>query len=485
MSTIGGVRRLVAVVVALVVAVGAVLAALDLTGRLPGGLVADAQPTPTPTPTLDPPRAPAAAVLPAEPTATPAATATPSALPALPTAALDRVLAAPALGGAAGATVVDVASGQVLFDRDSGAARTPASVAKLATAATVLRAVGPQHRLTTRVVAGSTPGGVVLVGAGDATLTARPRPDRQPRPAGLVALADATAAALRSRTPAPGRVTVTVDASLFAGPAVSPDWPAGYVGSGVVSPVSALSVDAGRVRPDSDVRERDPALAAGQDLARLLDRRGLDVAPAVVRGTAPPGAATLASVRSPTVAELVQLMLQTSDNDLAEALLRVAAAEHGQPATFEGGTATVLATLTELGVPTDRVVLLDGSGLARGSHVPPTTLARLLEAAADGSHPELASLVEGLPVAGFSGTLALRYGAGESDGGAGLVRAKTGTLTGVSSLAGLTSVAGRPMVFVAMSDGVPDGATLEARDALDRFAAVLAGAATPPPSGTP
>jgi hypothetical protein len=44
----------------------------------------------------------------------------------------------------------------------------------------------------------------------------------------------------------------------------------------------------------------------------------------------------------------------------------------------------------------------------------------------------------------------------------------------VSALAGLTSVAGRPTVLVAMTDQVPVGATLQARDDLDRFAALLA-----------
>ena len=61
-------------------------------------------------------------------------------------------------------------------------------------------------------------------------------------------------------------LALAVDDSLFTGPAVSPDWPASYVGSGIVSPVSALAVDDGRVRPGSDVREPDPALAAGRVL---------------------------------------------------------------------------------------------------------------------------------------------------------------------------------------------------------------------------
>jgi D-alanyl-D-alanine carboxypeptidase/D-alanyl-D-alanine-endopeptidase (penicillin-binding protein 4) len=105
--------------------------------------------------------------------------------------------------------------------------------------------------------------------------------------------------------------------------------------------------------------------------------------------------------------------------------------------------------------------------------VPPDTLGRLLLLAADGAHSSLAPLLDGLPVAGFSGTLVLRFGTGPPGSAAGLVRAKTGTLTGVSALAGTTSVDGHPVVFVVMSDEVPDGATLQARDDLDRFAAVL------------
>jgi serine-type D-Ala-D-Ala carboxypeptidase/endopeptidase (penicillin-binding protein 4) len=463
-------RSLLAVLAAVLVLAAGSVAVLDVTGRLPGGLVADSTPTPTPTVTLDPPRSPAPAVLEPEPTAT-------GGTAAVPEAALDEVLAAPALAAGAGATVVDVGSGQVVFDRDAGTPRVPASVAKLLTGAAVLSAYPPGHRLTTQVLAG-TPGQVVLVGAGDATLTTRPRrPSDLPQRGSLVALADQTQAALTTGAGPPGQVTVAVDDHLFTGPAVSPDWPATYVSSGVVAPVSALSVDDGRVRPGSDVREADPALAAGRELARLLRRRGLDVAPEVTRAVAPAGSDVLAEVTSPTVGEMVELALQTSDNDLAEALARLAALGQGLPATFEGAQQAVLDGLAGLGVPTDGVTLLDGSGLARGSTVPPVALASVLRVAADGSHPELAPLLDGLPVAGFSGTLALRYREPPQRFGAGLVRAKTGTLTGVSALAGTTTVAGRPVVFVVMADRVPADATLAARDDLDRFAAVLSGAA--------
>ena len=375
MAADGGARRgVLAVLTALLVVAAVTVAALDLTGRLPGGLVADPASSPTATPTLDPPRSPAPEVLAAEPTA-------PGPAPVLPEAALDAVLASPALGGAAGAAVLDVATGQVLLDRDAGAPRIPASVAKLATAAAVLSAYDPGHRVTTRVLAGADGSGgnsMVLVGAGDATLTSRnSRPGDLPQRASLADLADQVVAALPTgRTPGP--LTVRVDDSLFTGPAVSPDWPATYVSSGVVSPVSALSVDAGRVRHGSVARETDPALAAGSELARLLRRRGFEVNPDVTRGPAPAGAAVLAEAESPTVAEMAEFALQTSDNDVAEALLRLAAIGQELPATFDGGTTAALDALASLGVPTEGVTLLDGSGLARGSAVPPDTLARLL-----------------------------------------------------------------------------------------------------------
>ena len=452
----------------LVLAAGAVVG-LDAAGQVPGGLFADPTPRPTATPTSTP------APPPAEPVLAPA-----SGSPGGPAGLDERLLDDPDLGGDAGAFVVDVATGEVLLDQDAASARTPASVAKLATAAAALVTLGPTARLETRTVLGAAPGNVVLVGAGDTTLTVQTTTDRDyPRPASLTELADETAAVLRLKGVV--EVTVQVDDSLFSGPAVSPDWEPGYIGAGVVSPVSALTLDGGRVRPGAMSRVTDPAVSAGQRLARLLTARGFTVRGQVTRATAPTTAQTLGAVSSPEMSSLVETMLSTSDNDLAEALLRLVAASGDEPATFEGGSAAVGEVLTELAVPSDGLVLLDGSGLARGSRIAPETLGSLLALAANGADPRLRPLVTGLPVAAFSGTLADRFGSDGARDGAGVVRAKTGTLTGVAALAGVVARSDegsdksvRLIAFALLSDDVAAGETLSARGALDRIAAGLA-----------
>ena len=456
---------LVAIVV-LLLAAGAFVG-LDATGHVPGALFDDpvAEPTTTSSPSPSPPVA--------GPVLTPATGSEGD-----PPDVAERLLADPDLGGDVGAYVVDVASGEVLLDRDAESARTPASVAKLATAAAALVTLGPATRLETRTVAGAQPGEVVLVGGGDTTLTVRPDKDGYPRPARLADLADATAAELRLNGVV--QVTVSVDDSLFTGPSLLPDWRPGFVSSGVVAPVSALSLDGGRIRTGFAARSADPPVAAGERLAALLRDRGLSVSGPVRRTTASPDAELLGTVSSPEVSSLVETMLSTSDNDLAESLIRLVAISHDQPATFEGGTAAVGEVLAELAVPTDGFSLLDGSGLSRRSRIAPETLGALLAlAAGDNADPRLRPLVTGLPVAGFSGTLAERFGT-TAAGGAGVVRAKTGTLSGVSSLAGVIARGDnappgqfRLLAFALMTDDVQVSNTLDARDALDRIAAAL------------
>ncbi|HEX5497307.1 MAG TPA: D-alanyl-D-alanine carboxypeptidase, partial [Mycobacteriales bacterium] len=101
-------------------------------------------------------------------------------------------------------------------------------------------------------------------------------------------------------------------------------------------------------------------------------------------------------------------------------------------------------------------------------------LVQVLRAAASSSHPALHALFPGLPVAGYDGTLSGRYRTGPAAASAGMVRAKTGTLDGVSTLSGVVQDAdGRMLVFAFMADRVPLGGTLDAEAGLDELAAAL------------
>ncbi|WP_432577575.1 D-alanyl-D-alanine carboxypeptidase/D-alanyl-D-alanine endopeptidase [Kineococcus arenarius] len=451
-------------------------AGLDVADAVPGPL------TTTPPPTAEPlPTAPAAAA----PDEAPAPVLAPpgTAAPVPGTTALQErlapLLADPALGPAPSAVVSDALTGEVLLSLAADAPRTPASVTKLLTAAAALHVLGPGSRAATTVVRGTSPDEVVLVAGGDVLLSAGTGdPGAVAGRAGLADLAAATADALREA--GTGTVAVRLDDALFSGPAVSPAWGAGDVAAGYVAPVAPLAVDEGRLVPGQDApRAADPALEAARTFARLLAEQGVAVAPAdvdggVARAAADSGAPVLARVESATTAEQVELVLTESDNTLAEVLGRRVALATGRPGTFEDAGAAVAAAVADLGVDVTGVQLQGVSGLGRGTRLPARVLTDLLVLATSDERPELSALLSGLPVAGVTGTLAERY-RGESAAAAGVVRAKTGTLTGVSSLAGYVRDAdGRVLAFAVLSDAVPAGASWGARRAEDALAAALA-----------
>jgi D-alanyl-D-alanine carboxypeptidase/D-alanyl-D-alanine-endopeptidase (penicillin-binding protein 4) len=376
--------------------------------------------------------------------------------------------------------VLDVATGASLYARSPTKAAVPASATKILTAAAALVSLGPHTTLPTRAVVGTRPGEVVLVGGGDVMLApGAGHPDAVQGRAGLGDLADVTAAALRANGTT--AVTVRVDDTLFTGPAVNPAWSRGDVGGGFVAPVMSVAVTVGVTRPGVPprpglpaARVPDPALSAGRQFATQLAARGIAVSGPVARAAAPDGAAVLGEVRSASVGDIVEHDLTDSDNTTAEVLARLVAIASGKPATFAGGGAAVVARIAELGVPVAGARLAGGSGLGTRTVAPAGTVVRTLALAADPGHPQLRALLSGLPVAGASGTLADRFTGAKLARGAGVVRAKTGTLTGVGALAGtLVDADGRLLAFAVLADAVP--ATDPARSALDAVAATLAG----------
>ncbi|HEV7756011.1 MAG TPA: D-alanyl-D-alanine carboxypeptidase/D-alanyl-D-alanine-endopeptidase [Mycobacteriales bacterium] len=386
--------------------------------------------------------------------------------PAPAAAALARLLAPlladRRLGTSVSASVVDAETGDVLLDRRAGVGVAPASTTKIITAAAVLAAVGPDRRLVTRAVAGTTPGAVVLVGGGDPTLAAGPA-GTYPGAARL----DRLAAQVRKAAGGPLR-RVLVDGGLFTGPTTGPGWDSDIVTGGFGAPVTALTTDGGRRGPRTDARSPAPDLAAGRAFARAL---GLPRS-AVARGAAPAGARELGAVSSPPMLTMVEYLLTHSDNVLADTLARQVAIERRLPASFAGASEAIRATLAGLGLDAAADGQVDGSGLSRANRLTPALLTSVLAVAGSPDHPELRGVLTGLPVARYSGTLADRFVGAPA--GAGLVRAKTGTLSGVSALSGvLLDASGRRLAFAVVADGVPAAAQDSAEAALDRIGAAL------------
>ncbi|MGW2490641.1 D-alanyl-D-alanine carboxypeptidase/D-alanyl-D-alanine endopeptidase [Streptomyces sp. NPDC001606] len=375
---------------------------------------------------------------------------------------LRPLLGVSALGDSHAAAVLDMTTGKLLYGSDPGKALTPASTTKIATAVAALSALGPDHRFTTRAALEPDTGELVLVGGGDPTLTAHRNADGW---ASLRTLAADTATALHKR--GIRKVTLSYDTTLYSGPALHP------IGvNDNLAPVTALAADEGRTDDSTSgpaARVADPAADATSRFAGFLKDAGI--------ATTPPGpskastrAETLAAVASPPLSAVVERMLTNSDNDIAEALARQTALTSGQPGSFTGGAKAIAARLTKLGLPMAGASFHDGSGLDRADRLTPELLTGLLATAGDPDRPGLRPVLTGLPVAAFTGTLADRY----TEGAAGLVHAKTGTLTGVNTLAGtVVDADGRLLAFAFMASGTTDPQAAQA--ALDRAATALAG----------
>ncbi|TDN46613.1 D-alanyl-D-alanine carboxypeptidase/D-alanyl-D-alanine-endopeptidase (penicillin-binding protein 4) [Curtobacterium flaccumfaciens] len=351
------------------------------------------------------------------------------------------------------------------------------STMKLLTASAALSALGPDRRFTTRIVAGTTPGSVVLVGGGDPTLSRLPSGQDGVYP-GAPHLDD-LARQVRAAHPGPIDV-VQVDTGLFDGPAWHPTWTESARTSGSVSNITALMVDGDRDDP-ADAYSLRSAAAVARAASAFAVLLGPDVrvdtssvavsSSAAPSGAAPSGATVLGSVRSATVSDLVGTLLTHSDDTLAEVLARHVAVAEGTGRSFDAIQAGTTKALRHVDVPTAGLRLVDGSGLSPDNRVPASTLTKLMRAVAEHRHG-LAPVDAGLAVAGTTGTLA-EHGrfTGPAADARGHVRGKTGTLDDMFGLTGVTDeVAGDRIAFTVFAEGTGDPA---ARKDIDALAAAL------------
>lgn len=363
--------------------------------------------------------------------------------------------------GTTSVMVVDGPTGQTLFGAGQDRAMIPASNMKLLTCVAALSWVSSDYTVETSVLRAG-PDAMVLQGGGDPLLATHRRAAGYPRPASLETLADRTAEALLASGTT--SITLAFDDSLFVGPAWHPAWPEGYQTE--VAPISALAADQGR---PGGVAQPDPGAQAAAEFAHLLGQRGVTVRGKLARRPAPGEATTVASVTSLPFEEWVEYALVHSDNVVTEVLARHAAMKAGLPASFPGSTLALARGLEKLLLPTKGMTASDTSGLSRDNRVSARLLALTVERVV--RDDAFAAVRAGLPVAGATGTLSRRMTDPAAAPALGWVRAKTGNLSGVSSLSGYTQTAsGRDVVFAMLANG---GEYAHMRTWLDRAAAAL------------
>ncbi|HEV2923349.1 MAG TPA: D-alanyl-D-alanine carboxypeptidase/D-alanyl-D-alanine-endopeptidase [Solirubrobacteraceae bacterium] len=388
-----------------------------------------------------------------------------------------------------GAYVYDVTAKQTLFSERAATLRPPASVEKLYTATTALERMGPSSRLTTTVsgVGHLAPGGVwqgslYLRGEGDPTFGSSSfiHATYGGRGASVSTLASQLV-----RVAGIHRVTGSV-----MGDETFLDTLRGEPSSGFAADpflegtLSGLSFDRGA--SGAERGRHAPAAYAARRLWAALKADGVAIHGRSGDARTPAGATPLARVQSPTIAQLMGLMLPPSDNFFAETLLKDLGARFAGAGTTAAGASIVSQTVSSLLHIHPRV--LDGSGLSSADQTSPLQVGDLLAQLA--SIPVGSVLRESLAVAGRNGTLERRM---RNTGAAGRCRGKTGTLTGVSNLVGYCqSAGGHLLAFAIFTDGIDIAAAhtfqdhmaitiADSRIGADGEAARHAGAPFPPP----
>ncbi len=368
-------------------------------------------------------------------------------------------------GKSSGAWVYDAGEKKIIFQRRSQTKRILASNQKLFTTAAALDRWGSEYRVRTAVfgtgaLAGSTwNGNLYLKGFGDPTLAtdgfARRHSAAETRLSSLsAALHDLGIRKVSGR--------IYGDETYFDSRRGIPS--SSYLTSIYVGPLSALALNAGYRDVFGRSFQRNPPRFAADRFSALLRDRGISAKRSGRTGVAPADAKILAQATSPTLKRLVRRTNVVSDNYFAEMLIKGLGAGFAGKGSTGAGAAEIRRFAGEKGI---KITVGDGSGLSRRNRASPRSVGTLLEQMRD--TPEYNDFYRSLPLAGRSGTLRKRMRKGPARG---RVRAKTGTINGVSTLSGYVKTrSGKQIVFSLLMNGV---SPWKARQIQDRMAHTMA-----------
>ncbi|CDM98235.1 MULTISPECIES: D-alanyl-D-alanine carboxypeptidase/D-alanyl-D-alanine endopeptidase [Limnospira] len=417
-----------------------------------------------------------------------------------------------------GIMVESLDSGQVLYSLDSERFFLPASTIKLLTTVASIETLGPDFRIRTSVYSSGN-GNVYIVGRGDPTITNTEL--------------ESLAQQLRDRGISQIDTLVAKD-GYFPGMTVNPNWEWEDVQAGYGAPVNSLilhqnSLDlklwptenVGQplrvtwVRPEQGigwqidnqtrtVSTTEPEFVAigrsftepiirvsGQlhigaepenvfaavvnpganfleGFTTILSQQEISVNRGILANYSQRSEPEVAWVESPPLSELVKTLNMQSNNVFAEAIVRTLGVQRPSLDAASSGLNMIAEVLDNLGVSRSGYVLRDGSGLSRHNLATPQVLVATLRVMWNSPHWEIYQ--DAIPVAGVSGTLERRF---QNTPAQGQVWAKTGTMRGMSSLAGyVKSESYSPLVF-AIIVNQSNLSTQELREAIDRIVVLL------------
>jgi len=343
----------------------------------------------------------------------------------LKSAVASKVLANP------GVILLDPVTGEIIFEKDADSLRMPASLLKLFTATSILNYMQPDFRFNTEILTGAEPNTLMISGSLDPWMT---RSDAVAKKYNRVSLPSIFRTALKKLDVENG------------------------------SPIKTLQIQY------ADIFSDDLAFIKSQFQARHIKVTTLKVTNADTHLFAKE---SIAKYQSPTLQEIVDWMLLWSNNTLGDRLGLYAARKAGYGYSAKGIQQTDLKTLNELSIHSTGFKAVDGSGLSRSNRVSTRMLAELLLKTYKSD--KYGAIYQGLPIGGKTGTLSKRF-IKSAPKAIGLARAKTGTLTGVVSLAGYVQGGDHDYIFVIVADKVPPSAAASksARDAIDKIIASFA-----------